>query len=226
MLRETWSDSFMRLTIFFAATLALAAAAPLTHAQNKGVHYRYRWTDTHGIVQYADSPTAEALQAGYDVIDARGSVVRHVDRMKTAAEKRSDADAAVAATQAQQQETRLVDSDRQLLAAYPTEQALIEMQNKRIAAIDQQLGNIKISQTDQEKSLTDQLAFASTFERENKPVPAPVKQQIDTLRANVEAQQKAAATKQADLTAAKQKAEAELAHYRELRAAQAKANGE
>ncbi|MFT3790322.1 MAG: hypothetical protein QM741_04430 [Rudaea sp.] len=212
----------MRPTIVIALTFALTAAASNAAAQDKAAHNRYRWIDPHGSVQYADSPTAEALQAGYDVINARGSVVRHVDRAKTAEEKQVEANAAAASTLDKQRASEAARADQQLLQAYSSEQALIDAQKGRIVAIDQELANVKVSQADQEKSLAEQLAYASTFERDGKPVPAPVKQQIETLRENVEAQKKFTATKLAEREQSEQRARAELAHYRELRAAQQK----
>ncbi len=208
----------MRL-IAFALTLALVASA---WAQKTTQHNRYRWTDSHGAVQYGDTPTADALQNGYDVIDARGVVIKHVDRVKTAEERKSEASAAETAAKEKQRAEEIAQADRQLLQAYPSEEALVEAQKKRIAAVDQELANVKVSQSDQEKSLTEQLAYASTFERDGKPIPAPVKQQIETLRVNIESQKKFVAAKVAQRADFEQKNQAELAHYRELRAAQAR----
>lgn len=214
----------MRSTIALALTLVVAVsqAAEQPHSG----HNRYRWTDARGIVQYADSPTPEALQAGYDVIDARGIVIKHVDRIKTAEEKKSEANAAAAAAQEKQRADNAAQADRQLLQAYPSEEALVDAQKKHIAAIDQEVANVKVSEANQEKSLAEQLAYASTFERDGKPLPAPVKQQVETLRTNVENQKKFIATKLAQREDSEQKAQAELAHYRELRAAQAKESGQ
>ena len=210
----------MRLTTTFALTLVITASQAF--AQEHGAHNRYRWTDARGVVQYADSPTPEALRAGYDVIDSRGRVVKHVDRVKTAEEKKSDAKTAASLAQEKQHAADVEQADRQLLQAYPSEDALIEAQKKRIAAIDLDVANVKVSQADQEKSLAEQLLYASTFERDGKPVPAPVKQQIETLRTNVEGQKKFIADKLALRAATEQKGQAELVHYRELRAQQTK----
>ena len=215
----------MRLPITFALTLGLATAASLAWSQGKG-HSRYRWTDSHGAVQYADSPTAEALQVGYDVIDSRGNVVKHVDRVKTAAEKSADASAAAATAQEKRRAAEAAQSDQQMLRAYTSEQALIDAQTGRLAAIDQELANVKVSEAIQEKSLAEQLVYASTFERDGKPVPPTVKQQIETLRANVAAQQKFTANKLADRAESELRAKAELARYRELRAAQQKTDAQ
>ena len=210
----------MRSTTTFAFTLVLAASQAL--AQQPSGHTRYRWTDSHGLVQYGDSPTAEALQAGYDVIDGRGVVVKHVDRMKTAEEKKSDESTAAALEREKQHASEAAQADRQLLQAYPSEEALIDAQKKRIAAIDQDIANVKVSETNQEKSLAEQLAYASTFERDGKAVPAPLKQQVEMLRVNVEKQKTFIAAKLAQRADSEQKAQIELAHYRELRSAQTK----
>jgi len=222
MLEQTDTLSTMRLPIALTLTLVFAASAHTAWAQKSTQHNRYRWTDSHGAVQYGDSPTADALQNGYDVIDARGTVIKHVDRVKTAEERKSDASVAETAAKEKQRAQEAALADRQLLQAYPSEEALIEAQKKRIAAVDQELTNVKVSQADQEKSLTEQLAYASTFERDGKPVPAAVKQQMETLRVNIENQKKFIATKVAQRADFEQKNQTELAHYRELRAAQAR----
>ena len=209
----------MRFPITFALTLGLAMAASLAWPQGKG-HNRYRWTDAHGAVQYADSPTAEALQVGYDVIDSRGNVVKHVDRVKSAEEKSADASAANVAAQEKQRAAEAAQADRQMLQAYASEQALLDAQKGRLAAIDQEIANVKVSEAIQEKSLAEQLVYASTFERDGKPVPATVKQQIETLRANVAAQQKFITKKLAERAESELRAQAELIRYRELRATQ------
>jgi len=209
----------MRLPITFALTLGLATAASLAWSQGKG-HSRYRWTDSHGAVQYADSPTAEALQVGYDVIDSRGNVVKHVDRVKTAEEKSADASAATVAAQEKQRATEAAQADRQMLQAYTSEQALLDAQKGRLAAIDQEIANVKVSEAIQEKSLAEQLGYASTFERDGKPVPAAVKQQIETLSSNVAAQKRFITKKLAERTESELRAQAELTRYRELRATQ------
>lgn len=213
----------MRSTIAFTLTLAIVAAQA---SAQQSTHNRYRWTDAHGGVQYADSPTAEALQAGYDVVDGRGIVIKHVDRIKTAEEKKTDESTAAALAQEKQRATEAVQADRQLLQAYPSEAALVDAQKKRVAAIDQDIANVKVSESNQEKSLAEQLAYASTFERDGKPVPAPVKQQIESLRLNVENQKKFVAAKLEQRENLELKGQSELAHYRELRAAQTRESGQ
>ncbi len=82
---------------------------------------RYKWKDAQGGLHYTDTLPAEALQNGYDVVDAHGYVVRHVERARTEEERK--ADAATAATRAAERrhEQEQVQADQQLLNAYPRE---------------------------------------------------------------------------------------------------------
>ena len=79
---------------------------------------------------------------------------------------------------------------------------------------------MRASQIDQEKSLSEQTAHAATFERDGKPVPVAVKQQIETLRKSIADQTAFIARKQAERANIVKNAEDELAHYRSLRAKQ------
>lgn len=200
------------LIVLFTLAFSLAAAAEDA--------VRYKWKDAQGAVQFTDTLPPEALQSGYDIVDAQGMVVKHVDRARTAAERKADADAAAAAAAAKQHIEDQARADQQLLLAYSSESELIATQQGHLAAIDQSIKTVRASQIDQEKSLADQTAHAATFERDSKPVPFAVKQQIETLRKSISEQTAFIARKQAERASAAKNAETELAHYRELRAKQ------
>lgn len=200
------------LMILVPLGLSLAAnAAELT---------RYKWKDAHGAVQFTDTLPPEALQSGYDVVDAQGMVVRHVDRARTEAERKAEAAADAATAAARRRAEEQARTDQQLLLAYSNESELIATQQGHLAAIDQSIKTVRASQIDQEKSLAEQTAHAATFERDGKTVPLPVKQQIETLRKSISEQTAFIARKQAERASTEKNAAAELAHYRELRAKQ------
>ncbi len=94
------------------------------------------------------------------------------------------------------------------------------MQKSKLDAIDETIKNVQLSQSDQEKSLSEQLAHAASLERNGKPVPAVVQQQIEVLRKNIETQKAFIVRKRQERIDAAQKSEAEVAHYREVRAKQ------
>lgn len=199
--------------------IALAALAFALAANAQSVT-RYKWKDAQGAVQFTDTLPPEALQAGYDIVDAQGMVVKHVDRARTAAELKTDADAAAANAAAKRRTEEQARADQQLLLAYSSEQELAAAHESHLAAIDQSIKTVRSSQIDQEKSLAEQTAHAATFERDGKSVPFAVKQQIETLRKSIAEQAAFIARKQAERASTAKSEEAELAHYRELRAKQ------
>jgi hypothetical protein len=204
-------------SLVLLATLAFSLAA--TAQDTKGVT-RYKWKDAQGAVQFTDTLPPEALQSGYDIVDGQGMLVKHVDRARTAAERKADADAAATAAAAKQHTEEQVRADQQLLLAYTNESELVTAQQGHLAAIDQSINTVRASQIDQEKSLAEQTAHAATFERDGKSVPFQVKQQIETLRKSIAEQASFIARKQTERASTEKAAAAELAHYRELRAKQ------
>ncbi|TLY49849.1 MAG: DUF4124 domain-containing protein [Gammaproteobacteria bacterium] len=199
--------------------IVLATLAFSLTANAQGIT-RYKWKDAQGAVQFTDTLPPEALQSGYDVVDSQGMVVKHVDRARTAEEHKADADAAAVAAAAKQRADDQARTDQQLLLAYSTESELVTAQQGHLAAIDQSIKTVRASQIDQEKSLSEQTAHAATFERDGKPVPVAVKQQIETLRKSIADQTAFIARKQAERANIVKNAEDELAHYRSLRAKQ------
>jgi hypothetical protein len=214
----------MRKTLLVIAMLALTAGA---HAQaQKGSSYRYRWKDSTGLPHYSDSLTSDALKYGYDVVNDRGLVVQHVDRQlspeeRAAAQKLADQQAAQ--QKAAQERAR---SDSQMLAAYPTEDAYKASQQQSLDNIDQQIHTTRINLQSQEKALTDLLTRAGDLERAKQPVPKPLNDSIAKQRDIVTRQRDALDREQTARDAAAQKNVQDLAHYRELKAAQAKDQGQ
>jgi hypothetical protein len=201
--------------LLFTLPQAFAANAP---SPGPGANTRYKWKDAQGSVHFADTLPAEALQSGYDIVDAQGLVLRHVDRPRTADELKADALAIATATEAKQRAAAAAAADRQLLATYPTEGDLAAVHQDRLDAIDKALSNIRVSLADQEKGLDDQLSHAATFERDGKPVPNTVRQQIEALRKTIADQNAFITRREAERADLIRQSEAEMVHYRELRA--------
>jgi hypothetical protein len=200
------------------AVLALLFTATTAFGDETGGRNRYKWRDGQGNLHYDDALPDEALKFGYDVINASGIVVKHVDRPRTAEELAADkalSEKVATAKRAQEDQLR---KDQQMLAAYPSEQDLQNAQREQLAVIDQTVEATQASLQNQEKSLREILQHAADLERTNKPVPATVKQQIDSLSANIEKQKQYIAGKNAEKESSAKRFEAELAHYREVQA--------
>jgi hypothetical protein len=199
------------------AFIALAIAGPCAAAGTQG-HNRFKWTDAEGNLHYSDVLPAEAGKYGYDVVNAQGIVVKHVERAKTAEEKAAAKAELAKAAAAKDAAERRVHTDQQMLAAYPTEDDLKRAQRHQSEMIDQNLSSARISLQSREKSLAELLGHAAELESSGKAVPPALAQRIGDMRKEVEDQRAYIARKESERDATVARFDEELAHYRELRA--------
>lgn len=206
----------MRTLGLFLVTLALGLALAAPSASAKTDHNRYKWKDAQGQLHYDDALPTEALQFGYEVINPSGLVVKRVERARTPEEQQTDAAAAAKAAEQKRVDDAQAQNDQQLLAAYPTEQALVNSQKSQLDMIDQNIHATQLSLENQEQSLTQMLSHAADLDRTAKPIPATLKSQIEALRRNVEQQKSYIADKQQEKAGLAQKFADAVAHYRSV----------
>ena len=186
----------MRPTGFSFVIFTLILGVAVSAAAETGVHNRYKWKDAQGNLHYDDVLPTAALQFGYDVVNAQGIVIKHVERTRTADEMKAD-EAAAAQKAAQNRATEeQATRDQQVLAAYPNERELVSSQQAQLDMLDQNILATELSLQSQEKSLTDNLSHAAELDRNDKPVPAALQSQIEALRQNIESQKAYIAGKQ------------------------------
>ena len=161
--------------------------------------------------------TPEALKFGYDILNAKGVVVKHVDRQRTPEELFAAETAATAAAAAKHDAEMQAITDKRMLAAYPTEKDLVSAQQAQFDSIDQNIRAATNSLGVQERDLSDALARAASFDREGKPVPETQQKQIESLRKSVDSLRAYIARRQNEKVEATKKFEIDLAHYREAR---------
>ncbi|HLI18940.1 MAG TPA: DUF4124 domain-containing protein [Rhodanobacteraceae bacterium] len=202
-----------------ALTLLLAAAAAMpAFAGDTTPTVHYRWKDATGVVHFSDTIPASALAGGYDIVNNDGMVVRHVARELTPAERR-----AAAALAAQEAEARRVTQrqhleDAQLLAAYPTDKDLEQSQQAQLKQIEADIATLQTNLHSQEDSLTELLSHAADLEHSGKPIPPYVNKRIAEQREIVNGERGAVVKRRADLASTKLRFDAQLQHYRALRA--------
>jgi hypothetical protein len=209
-----------RTSLILAAILAGSCAHAAQNDNNNGV--RYKWRDAQGLPHYSDSLTGEAIKYGYDVVNDRGLVIKHVDRQLNPEERaaaRKAADEKAAQDRAAQDRAR---GDSQMLAAYPTENDYKATLQQEVDNIDQQIRTTQINLRSQEKALTDLLTRAGDLERAKQPVPKFLTDSIAKQRNVVAGQRATLDRQQAARDAASTRMEQQIQHYRELKAAQAK----
>jgi len=206
------------LLILAAAALCVSFAAS---AQNTS-SLRYKWYDGQGLMHYSDSLTAEAMKYGYDLVNDRGMVVRHVPRQLNAEERAAAAKLAEAEAAKRRAAQDLANAEAQMLNAYPDEESYKISLQQTLDTVDQQIHTTQINLRSQEKALTDLLARAAEIENGKKPVPKFITDSIATQRNVVTGQRNTLQRQQALRAQTVQQQVKQLARYRELKAEQEK----
>lgn len=197
--------------------LIVALAAPPVLAAGTGAT-KYKWRDGTGALHYSDSLPPEAVKFGYEVVNGQGLVIRRVERAKTADE------IAAAKVQAAKDkaERAIVEQrerdDAQLMSMYEDEAALKAAHQQQLDSIDQEIKAAQFSLRGQEQALADLLDRAAAAERSGKNLPDAQTQRIAELRAQIETHQEAVERRQADRESTQARLEAEVLHFRELKA--------
>ena len=207
----------MRWITAIAFAMLLASVPDTQAAVPSSTRSHFRWKDATGIPHYTDMLTPEALQFGYDILNAKGVVVKHVDRQRTPEELFAEETTAQAAASAKREADQQAVVDRRMLAAYPTEKDLVSARQLQLDSIDQNIRAATNSLGVQERSLSDALNSAASFEHDNKPVPDVQKKQIESLRKSVDALRAYVTRRQNEKVDAAKKFDIDLAHYREAK---------
>jgi hypothetical protein len=209
-----------RSLIFTAVTLFASAAAIAQTPAGSGI--RYKWHDGEGKVHFSDSLTAEAMKYGFDAVNNQGLVIQHVPRQLTPEERTAANQLAAEQAKKQRIEQDRINADAQMLEAYPDENMYKISQQQALDTLDQQIHTTQLNLKTQEKALTDLLGRAAEIERTQKTVPKFINDSIATQRAVVTGQQNTLQRQQALRAQMLKDQSAQLAHYREVKAAQAK----
>jgi len=210
----------MRTTFLIGLTAIIAAS--LAQAAGTG-HTQYKWRDAAGALHYGDSLPAEAAKFGYEVVNGQGLVVKRVERAKTSDELAAAKVAAAKADAERNAAAQRAREDERLLSMFAEESDLKRSQQQRLDSVDQEIDAARFSLRNQEQTLADLLDRAAEYERSGKPLPAAQAKQIATLRTQIEEQHQAIARREQERTTVASQLDAELAHYRELKAQHAAA---
>jgi hypothetical protein len=202
------------------AVLALVFAASASAAGGGGPsqpHQRYKWTDGEGNLHYTDALPPEAVKYGYEIVNPQGVVIKHVDRAKTAEEKAAAKSELAKAQAAKDSAETRARNDKQLLAAYPTEDDLKRAQRQQADMMEQNLASARISLQSQEKSLAEFLGHAAELDSNGKPVPPALAKKIADMRKLVEEQRTFIARKQKERDDTVAHFDDDVVHYRSLK---------
>jgi hypothetical protein len=149
-------------------------------------------------------------------------VIQHVARQLTPEERTAANQLAADQAKKQRIEQDRINADTQMLEAYPDENMFKISQQQALDTLDQQIHTTELNLKTQEKALTDLLGRAAEMERTQKTVPKFINDSIASQRAVVTGQQNTLQRQQAVRAQMLHDQSAQLAHYREVKAAQAK----
>lgn len=207
-----------------AFLIGLTAAIAASFAQAAGTgHTQYKWRDASGALHYGDSLPPEATKFGYEVVNGQGLVIKRVERAKTADELAAAKAAAAKAEIERNAAAQQARDDERLLSMYGDESDLKRSQQQRLDSVDQEISATKFSLRNQEQTLADLLDRAAEYERTGKPLPALQTKQIAALRTQVDETHQAITRREQERATTAAQLDAELAHYRELKAQRAAA---
>jgi len=203
----------MRWSPAIPLAVLLVMASGRADLASAAAHRQFRWTDAAGIPHFSDTLTKDALRFGYDVLDGKGNVVKHVDRQRTTEE--------LLAAEAEAEATRVAEqqalSDKRMLTAYPTEQDLVTARQAQIESIDHNIRMASNSLGVQERGLSDLLAQAASYDHDKAPVPDALKKQIESTRKSVDTLRAYINRRENEKVEARKKFESDLARYRKAR---------
>ena len=210
----------MRPILWILGIILFGLATSVMAGGPQASSFRYRWVDATGLPHYSDSLSIKALKYGYDVLDSRGMVARHVHGEMTAAERKLADTSAARAASSRQTALDQLQEDRQLLTAYPTEASIKAAQQARIDNLGDRIHTTQMNLRSQEQNLAQLLDRAADYSTQGNTVPHALTERITEQRLVVTDQRQLLKQLHANKIDLDTQVATELAHYQALRAKQ------
>lgn len=186
----------------------------------------YKWVDDTGQIRYGDRIPPQFAKKKNETLNDQGIVVKTKVAAKTpeqlAEEKR------LAALEAEKERTRIEIARRDsiLLDTFTNEDEMIMTRDGKIESIE---AVIRVTNDRTEKNklrLADMKYRAANMERSGKAVPEQLLQGITEMRDQIQSNSKYIANRVVEQQRIREKFEADIKRFRELKAAQAKLESE
>ncbi|TVS12927.1 MAG: DUF4124 domain-containing protein [Wenzhouxiangella sp.] len=176
----------------------------------------FRWTDDEGQVHYGHAVPQQYRALGYERLAPDGRVLERVAPAMTPEERAEEsARLALQAELLAEQESQAA-RDRLLLAAYRSEQDLIDTRDGRILAMQHQRRTIETSYNHAVQRFEDLIARAASFRRNSEPVPETITSSIRSTQAEVRRLRDALAEMDARMESVYEHFDVDLARFRSL----------
>ncbi len=194
----------------FLLIAALAAAAPLAHAQGK----LYKWTDANGKVHYTDKMPTEAAGRASEELNRQGTVVRRTEAPMTAEQraeqererKRRIEEEAVAREQKRK--------DMALLNTYSTERDIDEARARALKSNEDAIRDAERKLGEAQKRAEKLKGEAEFYAK--KPMPKQLQQDMQVNDLEIRTQGELVEAKKREVTAINARYDEDKRRYLEL----------
>lgn len=178
----------------------------------------YKCKDAAGKVYYSQSFDPKTCSGGGAQLNAQGLEVKTLERQKSAEELAADKLEAERAAEAARIAEAKAQQDRALSLSYNSEDDLLRARDQEIQVADARIATGRLTLKSQEKSLSELLQHAASFELAKQPVPKATTDKLAQVRALIETANRQIAEHEAEKVQLQANYEAKLARYRELKA--------
>ena len=201
-------------------TLALFAFICLSSAGAQAGKL-YKWVDENGQIRYGDAIPAKYAKKSNETLNKEGIVVDHKAAAKTPAQIAEEERIKKANAEKERVRREQAYQDRILLDTFTNEDEMVMTRDGKIEAIEAVI-RITNGRTEKLKQrLAELQRTAANRERAGKPVFDDTKKAIAETRDQIEQNRRYVANRQAEQQNIRDKFEADIKRFRELKTAQA-----
>jgi hypothetical protein len=198
-------------------SLALACGLGLLFISGSGIGAAIKcWTNNEGVRECGNVVPPEFAQKGHEEISKSGTVVKEVERAKTAEELARDAELA----RQRETEARAVEErkkhDEMLLKTFSSTDEIATARKGKFAIIDNEVKISRQHLANAEETLQDFYKKAASYERNGKPIDARLAGNIERAEAQVEKYKTFIVSKEAEKASLKTKFEYDVRRFNEL----------
>ena len=178
----------------------------------------YKCTDANGKVYYSQSFDPKTCAGGGAQLNAQGVEVKNLERQKTAEEIAAEKAAAASAAEAAERAEIQAQQDRALSVSYNSEAELMRARDQEVQVAEARIATARLTQRSQEKTLSELLQHAASFELAKQPIPKTTTDKLAQVRGLIETANRQIAEQEAAKKQLQADYEDKLIRYRELKA--------
>jgi chromosome segregation ATPase len=176
----------------------------------------YKWADANGQIHYSNRMPPEAARHEREELNQSGRVIKVYNAPLTPEEKAEARQIAELEEMRKEREKMRAVHDRSLLATYSSKQDMLSARQSRINMVEAMIQLTSSRITTMQESMQKLTEEAANYERSGKPLPLGLKQELRSMRGQIEHNKRFAADKEAEIEQIKKQFEQDIARYEEL----------